>query len=199
MYPVIVFSVKGWLNHFPFKFFVIGVLLLGSASDHAFSQIKDTSTVTMSIQSHSPQKAVLYSLICPGLGQIYNKKYWKLPFIYGAGGTLLYYIGFNHLKYTKFRDAYEDIDPDASEYAHIDGGDYLNDALKGAMRRYERWRDGCVFGFCAIYLLNVIDAMVDANFIYFDVSDDLSLHVEPVMIKNSGMTAAMGFRINLQF
>jgi Family of unknown function (DUF5683) len=195
-----VFSIKEWLNHFPLKFFVIGVFLLVS-SNRAFSQIEDTSTVAMGIQSHSPQKAVIYSIICPGLGQIYNKKYWKLPFIYGAGGTLLYYIGFNHLKYTKFRNAlyleYEN--QEASKYAYIDGHPYRDDALDGVMKRYRRWRDECVFGFCAIYLLNVIDAMVDAQFLSFDVSDDLSLRVEPVMTKNYGITASIGFRINLEF
>ena len=182
------------------KFFVIAVLLLGS-SNHAFSQIKDTSTVAMSIQSHSPQKAVIYSIICPGLGQIYNKKYWKLPFIYGAGGTLLYFVGLNHLKYTKFRDAYnlEYSDPEASKYALIDGLSPSDYNLERARDSYRRWRDQCVFGFCAIYLLNVIDAMVDAHFFNFDVSDDLSLSVEPVMIKNYGITASIGFRINLEF
>jgi len=177
-----------------------GILLLMSTGK-AHSQISDTSIVANSIQRHSPQKALIYSILCPGLGQIYNKKYWKLPLIYGAGGTLLYFIGFNHLKYTKFREAYylELADPDAAKFARIDGVNIPDYNLERGMNGLHRWRDQCVIGFGAVYLLNVIDAMVDANFFYYDVSDDLSLRVEPGLIDNFGMTASIGFRINLGF
>jgi hypothetical protein len=194
---MIVCSNKGWLHHFPRNLFVIGVLLLGS-SNPAFSQIKDTATVSNHIESHSPQKATMYSLICPGLGQAYNKKYWKIPIIYGAGAAFAYGFAFNQLKYKKFKDAVFNADL-TNERVLIDGTYYEKKKLFSVMRYFERNRDKCIMGFGAIYLLNIIDAMVDAYFFHFDVSDDLSMRLAPVLNEGPGATASIGFRINLGF
>ncbi|MBN1182567.1 MAG: hypothetical protein JXB49_09795 [Bacteroidales bacterium] len=191
------FSINGLLNHFPRNCFFIGVLLLGS-SNHVISQIKDTSTAAMSIESHSPQKATVYSLICPGLGQVYNKKFWKLPIIYGAGAAFTYGFTYNQLKYKKFKEAVFNKESSSSKVL-IDGIYYEQDVLYRGMRYYERNRDKCIIGFAAIYLLNIIDAMVDAYFFHFDMSDDLSMRLEPVLNEGPYMTASIGFRINLGF
>jgi hypothetical protein len=153
------------------------------------------------IHHHSPQKAVIYSLICPGLGQVYNKKYWKIPFIYGAGGAFLYYISYNQTKYKKFRNALYENQATESE-AVIDGYLYQYSSLPTGRDYYRRYRDLSVAGLAAIYLLNVIDAMVDATFFEYDISDDLSMKVEPSVIQNigtMGTTASLGFRINIGF
>lgn len=154
-----------------------------------------------SLRTHSVKKAVIYSLICPGLGQIYNKKYWKIPFIYGAGGAFMYYINYNQDKYKKFRTALFD-NRQTQNPAVIDGYEYQYESLENGMNYYRRYRDLSVAGTAAIYLLNVIDAMVDASFFYYDISDDLTMRVEPAVIQNIdniGTTASLGFRINIGF
>ena len=155
---------------------------------------------TIGVREHSPRKAVIYSLIFPGLGQAYNKKYWKIPFIYGAGGAFLYYVNFNHTKYIKFKDAL--FQSKAGDRVVIDGFIYSFESLDQGRDYYRRYRDLSVAGLAAIYLLNVIDAMVDATFFHYDISDDLSMKFEPAVIQNiamTGTTASLGFRINIGF
>jgi hypothetical protein len=161
----------------------------------------DTAFVAAVLKKHSPHKAVMYSLICPGLGQIYNHKFWKLPIIYGAGGAFAYFIIYNQSKYEKFMDTYDNNKPTASEndIFLIDGLPYRFAVLPRGRDYYRRYRDLSIAGMGAIYLLNVIDAMVDAYFFNYDISDDLSLKMEPALIQGPGVTASLGFRINLGF
>lgn len=167
--------------------------------------LPDTAFVAVVVKKHSPHKAIMYSLICPGLGQVYNHKYWKLPIIYGAGGTFAYFILYHQDKYEKFRDAnnaYTNMDPDdvtEKTIFYIDGIPYRPSSLSRGRDTYRRWRDLNIAGLGALYLLNVIDAMVDAYFFNYDISDDLSLKMEPALIQGPGVTASLGFRINLGF
>jgi hypothetical protein len=176
-------------------FFAVALMFAGSLRSGA--QAQDTTAVVPAVKKHSPRLAVVYSALCPGLGQIYNKKYWKLPIIYGAGGAFAYFVGYNQLKYKKFRDAYANGDPDTP--ALIDGIYYDYEVLPRGRDYYRRYRDLSALGVGVIYFLNIIDAMVDATFFNYDVSDDLSMRVEPVIIESPGMTAAVGVRINLGF
>lgn len=168
---------------------------------NSFAQVQDTLAPDSVVQDHSVRKAVIYSLVCPGLGQIYNKKPWKIPFIYGAGGTFMYYIVFNQMKYKKFRDAFFD-QQITQESVIIDGARYSYENLGRGSEYFRRYRDLSVAGLAAIYLLNIVDAMVDAQFFYYDISDDLSLKVQPSVIQNIGLagpTSSLGLRINLGF
>jgi hypothetical protein len=173
-----------------------GLLLLVSTNPVG-AQVQDTVVNKALVHKHSPQKAVLYSFICPGLGQIYNKKYWKLPLIYGAGGTFAYYVAYNQLKYTKYRDAYINGQPNVP--AMVDGSLIDYDNLPVYRDYYRRYRDLSVLGLGAMYLLTIVDAMVDAYFFTFDVSDDLTMHLQPALIQGPGVTASLGLRINLGF
>jgi hypothetical protein len=179
------------------KYYIL-VLLMMATSLATNSQTRDSSTIDTILPNHSPSKAVLYSALVPGLGQIYNKKYWKLPFIYGAGGALAYGFSFNQLKYTKFRDA---VSTNAESHGKvlIDGRSYDYQQQLNGQNYFRRNRDLCVLGLGAVYLLNIIDAMVDAHFYYFDVSDDLSIRLVPILINNPGMAASLCFGINLEF
>jgi hypothetical protein len=159
------------------------------------AQVSDTANTSEPVRKHSPRKAVVCAIVCPGLGQIYNQKYWKLPIVYGAIGTFGYFINYNQLKYKKFKNAYES----GSSQVIIDGISYESDILDLYMNFYRRYRDLCVLGLGAVYFLTIVDAMVDAHFFYYDVTDDLSLRIEPAMLESPGMTAALGFRINLGF
>ena len=172
-----------------------GSCLLHCTVMHA--QDRDTAFVQQEVHDHSPRKATLYSVLLPGLGQVYNQKYWKVPIIYGAGGAFAYFVGFNQVKYKKFRDAYVNGEPGTP--ALIDGQYYDYEILPRGRDYYRRYRDLSALGFGAIYLLNIVDAMIDASFFYYDVSDDLSLQIQPVILENSDMTATLGVGIRIGF
>lgn len=144
---------------------------------------------------HSPKKAAIMSALCPGLGQIYNRKYWKLPIIYLSMGGLVYGFGFNQKEFSYYREVlrfrYDD-DP-----ATIDPLPQYSDAAIVTFKNdYQRYRDLCVIGFSAVYLLQVIDAAVDGHLYTFDVGPDLSLNWQPQFIPANGQTAyGIGLRI----
>jgi hypothetical protein len=171
------------------------VLLFSVTNSKA--QEQDTTTIRANTLKHNPRKAVFYSMIVPGLGQVYNHKYWKVPIIYGAGGAFAYFVNFNQVKYKKFRDAYVNGSP--NQQVLIDGQYYNYDILPRGRDYYRRYRDLSVLGFGAIYLLNIIDAMVDAHFYFYDVGNDLTMRIDPVVFDNFGITSAIGLRINIGF
>lgn len=184
---------------------------------HISAQVKDSTLVTLSKDSllkdtsslikinvkqiHSAKKAALLSVAFPGAGQIYNKKYWKLPIIYAGAAGLIYSLQFNQSRYVKYRNAYKyRIDNDATT---VDGyvGIYSDDNLNTLQKYYHRYRDLTVIGFAALYALNIIDASVDAHLFTFNVSDDLSLNIQPTLINTlgsykytTGINVSMSFR-----
>jgi hypothetical protein len=120
----------------------------------------------------APSKAAFYSAILPGLGQAYNKKYWKIPLVYGAMGTSLYFYRDNNRKYQQYRDAYK---RRLAGY-HDDEFDYLdNNRLIAAQKFYQRNRDLSLLITAAFYILNIVDANVDAHLMQFNVNDKLSV------------------------
>ncbi|MBL0329467.1 MAG: hypothetical protein IPP64_08645 [Bacteroidetes bacterium] len=170
--------------------------------------IKTTTITSDSIPSvtlnkkpyHSPRKAALLSAILPGAGQVYNKKYWKLPIIYAGAAGLTYSFQFNHSRYVKYRNAYKyRIDDDASTTDDYIGV-YTDDNLNTLQKYYHRYRDLTVIGFAALYALNIIDASVDAHLFTFDVSDDLTMNVAPTFINTTGMNHyTTGINFSLSF
>lgn len=147
---------------------------------------------------HSPKKAAIFSAVVPGAGQVYNKKYWKLPIIYAGFAGLAYSFQFNQSRYVQYRDALKyRLDDDASTvdaYTDI----YDNDDLTRLFEGYRRYRDLTVIGGLALYVLNVVDAAVDAHLFTFNVSDDLSLNIHPTLIQTAGRnpyTTGIGFNI----
>ena len=174
---------------------VAGILLL--AAQGVMAQDSDTLSAKPAVQNHSPQKALLFSALIPGLGQVYNHKYWKIPFIYGAEGAFAYYVGLNQHKYTKFREAY--VNGKQGTKSLIDGQYYDYDILPRGRDYYRRYRDLSVLGLGFIYFLNIVDAMIDASFFYYDVSDDLTLHIQPTIFNTPGLTSSIGLRIDIGF
>jgi hypothetical protein len=161
------------------------------------AQEADTASVIPVVQTHKPRKAVIMSAIIPGLGQAYNKKFWKVPIIYGAGGAFAYYLGYYQDKYTKFRTALA-TGKEGQQYT-IDGRTYDYESLKTGQDYYRRYRDLNALGITAIYFLNIVDAMIDAHFFYYDVSDNLTMHIQPAVFNNPGATSSLGLQINLLF
>jgi hypothetical protein len=127
----------------------------------------------------------------PGLGQVYNGKWWKVPIIYGGFGGLIYSSVFNDLKCREFRDAYLlRIDDDPNTVDQFDGR-YSDANLRELVDFYQRNRDLSLIFTGVLYALNIVDAAVDAHLKDFDVSDDLSLKVRPTMTPvGPGMTPA---------
>lgn len=143
------------------------------------NQAKKTAD-SLDVLNHSPRKATIYSTILPGLGQAYNKKYWKIPIVYAGFGAMAYFFVNNNNKYQGFKKALilrndgdeSTVDAYATQYPN-------QSSLVEYKDYYRRNRDLSVIGFSLFYILNIVDANVDANLYYFDVSDDLSLQWAP--------------------
>ena len=143
-----------------------------------------------------PQRALWLSLVFPGAGQIYNRKYWKLPIIYGGFLGCIYALSWNNQMLRDYSQAYLDImdnDPDTKSYEkmlplgyNISGREaQFKEIFKNKKNYYRKYRDMSIFAFAAVYALAVIDAYVDAELSSFDISDDLSLQLTPAVIAPS--------------
>ncbi len=152
-----------------------------------------------SAYNHSPKKAAIMSSALPGLGQIYNKKYWKVPIIYAGFGALTYYIIDNNKNYIEFRDAYRarvDNDPTNDNIKP----EYTTDNLRIIKNIYWKNRDLMVILTAVLYAVNILDATVDAHFFTYDISDDLSFNISPIVEPSMSFgrtsTSAISFSLN---
>lgn len=156
------------------------ILLLFFGNALIFAQAKSETKLvskdtvkSQEINPLAPAKAAFYSAVLPGLGQAYNKKYWKIPLVYGAMGTSLYYYSWNNRKYNQYRNAYKNR---LAGYTD-DKFQYLDDArLIQAQRFHQRNRDISLLLTVGFYILNIVDANVDAHLLQFNVNDNLSLN-----------------------
>jgi Family of unknown function (DUF5683) len=163
-----------------------------------FSNSNAQQASSDSLKRHSPTKAIIFSAIVPGAGQVYNKKYWKVPIIYAGLGALIYSIDFNSKKYDTFKDAYI-ARTDTSALTTDDYPRYTADNLRSLFQYYRRNRDLSYILTGVVYVLNVLDAYVDAELFYFDVSDNLSLISTPfIMTSRQGNTIG-GISLTLSF
>ncbi len=137
----------------------------------------------------SPKKAALYSAILPGAGQVYTKKYWKVPIVYGGLVTSFYFITENNSKYIEYREA--------ALLSHETGENQLGysySELKTLKEHYRRNRDLSYFSFVGVYILNIVDASVNAHLFSFDVSDDISMNIQPYStLSNIGLALSFNF------
>ena len=147
----------------------------------------------------NPQRALWLALLLPGAGQIYNRKYWKLPIFYGGFLGCVYAFTWNQQMYLDYSQAYLDImddDPATKSYEAMLPYNYdiagntsrLQTLFKKKKDYYRRYRDLSAFCFAGVYLLSVIDAYVDAQLSEFSISEDLSLRVAPAVINNETYT-----------
>lgn len=130
-------------------------------------------------QRHKPRRAMLYSAVLPGGGQIYNRKYWKAPIVWAGLGTCIFFIQDNGREYRRYRDAYIALTDDDPDTVDEFGGIYSPSALRDASDTYRRWRELSYIALSAVYILNIIDASVDAHFVRFDVNPDLGMAMGP--------------------
>ena len=145
-------------------------------------------------KKHSPHKASIYSAILPGAGQVYNKKYWKVPIVYTALGSAVYFTFNNQQKYNQYRDAFL-LRQDGSKDEY--DGIYSDSQLITIMEYYERNKELSIIMVAAVYILNIVDASVDAHLFDFDVSEDLSLHTTPKLMQTQkGYQPALSLQMN---
>lgn len=155
-----------------------------------------------------PLKATMLAVAFPGAGQIYNRKYWKIPLVYAGFGALVYSVQFNSKSYTKYMRAYQDftdkisetdsylkvIPADPSTYDPVlypdsydaSNASYYEDGLLRMVDYYKRYRDLSYIGFAAWYLISILDANVDASLYNFDISNNLELGFAPTVIPLPG-------------
>ena len=161
---------------------------------------KGDTTALDSADEHSPATATLRSALLPGFGQIYNEKYWKVPIVYGGLGASVYFIVRNTRRYRDYRSA---LVARAKGNPDPYRGIYNEQQLTTLRETYRRWRDLSYISFIAVYVLQVVDANVDAHLYDFDVSDDLSLRLEPWSGGIAGPLAPRpmgnGFSFSLRF
>jgi hypothetical protein len=184
------------------KFYLRGIIIifLGLLSfqsgAQSLTESKDSVQVKIEkpVKKHIPGKATMYSAVLPGLGQIYNRKYFKLPIIYGGFVGLGYMINNRNQKYSDFKQAYLDLndknpvtksyEKTYSKYDYSLTSEYKNysNFFLEAIDYYRRQRDIYILSTVGLYLLNILDANVDANFIDFDISEDLTFNFEPFVV-----------------
>jgi len=185
----------------------------------------DTTVLAMktdSMQKEMPQpkkrfipdsnRSVWLAMVFPGAGQIYNRKYWKLPIVYGGFVGCAYALSWNNKMYKDYSQAYLDImddDPNTKSYedflpmnASIAGQEErFKEIFKKRKDAYRRQRDLSIFAFVGVYLLSIIDAYVDAELSDFDISKELSLKVEPTMFNDARNQKinSVGLQCSLKF
>jgi hypothetical protein len=162
---------------------------------------------TDTIKPHSVRKAVILSAVVPGAGQIYNhrampkgqkKAFWKLPLIYASLGVSTYFLIRNQNEQKKFRREYSN-----RQYLSYNDGDefpglevYDDAGILTIYNQYLDWRDLSILAVAAFYVLQVADAGVEAHFVSFDISEDLSMTVQPTLM--TGFTPGVGIRLNFR-
>jgi hypothetical protein len=197
------------------------VLLLLPPGQNIYAQ--DTMTVATkggkSIKI-TPMKATMLSAAFPGFGQIYNRKYWKIPLVYAGFGGLGYAVVFNTKYYNKYTKAYQDFTdliPDTKSYVEVIRGanpkDYdpvlhpdtynlseaswIRDQLLIRVDYYKKYRDLSYIGIAAWYIISILDANVDASLFDYDISENLNLTLTPVQMPFSNF-AGVGVNLSLK-
>ena len=133
-----------------------------------------------------PKKAGLYSAILPGAGQVYTKQYWKIPIIYAGLITSAYYIKKNNDSYQLYKNTYLNrLNGSNSDEFY---GQYSNADLEILSNHYRRNREISILCFFGAYILNIVDASVSAHLFDYDVSNDLSLHIQPIYFSKENAT-----------
>jgi hypothetical protein len=172
--------------------------ILVDAQDTILLTTDEVVEIETDTLENRPNTAALYSAALPGLGQAYNKKYWKIPIIYGSAVVIGYFINYNNQLYKQYRDGLialidqdertEPLDP------RLDQNDYQR-----AVDYWRRNRDLLMIGSLLLYVMNIVDAHVDAHLELFTIEDDISLNLEPSFDQTAMQTNLIGLSLKLRF
>lgn len=186
------------------KFYIL--ILISFTAFNSFSQeellIKAQDTTYLNpveFDMLSPSKAAFYSAILPGLGQAYNKKYWKIPFVWGALGSGIYFYDLNSTNFNRARTAYKlQLDGKPHEFDGLDGHISLSqDALIRAQKSYKKDRDLALLVTVAMYVLQVLEASTNAHLLQHNVDNNLTLSpqiIQDSVNNKSIVTASLNFK-----
>lgn len=156
----------------------------------------DTVELKSYASRYDPRKAIMYAAVLPGLGQVYNKKYWKLPLVYGGFIGFGYGISFYQKGYTKYKAELFDI---LETQEPISASGYTEDQLRNIVNKYRRERDFMIILMAGMYLLQMVDAHVDAHLKEFDLNPNLHVRLQPTWESDMLMGRSAGFSIKLRF
>ncbi len=200
-------------------------MLAGMIAQHSLNAQEnfENKSVVVVEKEHSPRKATLYSAVLPGLGQAYNKKYWKIPVVYAGFATMGYFVYFNTSKYNEFKQAlidFKDLSAETNSYLNLIGPglnpetfdrslgstlfsredeEWFRNQLENNMNYYRRYRDLSFLLTVIWYAMNVIDANVDAHLFYYEISDDISMNIAPDLYQLPGANYAGGMALSVNF
>ncbi len=190
------------------------------------SIVQDTLAPDRSLKAKfvpEPMRATMLAVAFPGLGQIYTRKYWKLPLVYGGFGALIYSVQFNSKNYITYIKAYQDFTdqipatdsylklikadpstydpvlyPESNNTSQAQNAQYYKDGMLRMVDYYKRYRDLSYIGIAGWYLLTILDANVDASLFNYDISNNLNLTVMPVQLPLPGGYVGAGLNVGLE-
>jgi hypothetical protein len=187
------------------------------------SVVQDTLALNNSLKLKfvpDPMRATMLAVAFPGLGQIYTRKYWKLPLVYGGFAALIYSVQFNSKNYTAYMKAYQDFTdliPSTDSYLKLiqanpstydpvlyhesynpANAQYYKDGMLRMVDLYKRYRDLSYIGIAGWYLISILDANVDASLFNYDISNNLNLTVMPMQLPLPGGYVGVGLNVGLE-
>ncbi len=175
---------------------VLSQMVFGQTDSLIIKSKADSTAAAKALKKkRDPRRATMLAAVFPGAGQIYNRKYWKLPILYGGAFTLGYFIKFNNEQYVLSRDSYINVKAGLPDHYK---GTYSQEQLVQLREYWRRNRDLLIIISGFTYLLNIADAAVDAHLSSFDVSDDLSMKYQPVLYM-AGNQPVIGLGLAFQF
>lgn len=188
---------------------LVTILMFLTLASRAFAQdsvavvtpAQDTALIKSYAARYNPRKALLYAAVLPGLGQIYNKKYWKLPLVYGGFGSIGYGINFYQKGYKKYKlELFKNLENGYTDDSDINPEtDYSTGLLRTFVDKYRRERDFMVILMGGMYILQIIDAHVDAHLKEFDLNPKLQVSIEPTLDQDALLGRQTGISVILKF
>lgn len=193
-----------------------GLIFFQSEAQNIPQKADSTEIVNFNIpkKKHEPGKATIFSAVLPGLGQIYNKRYWKVPIVYGGFVGLGYFISNYNQQYLSYKQAYYDLndnnpktnsyqlkfpDEDFKNITSAEIKSFNNSNIIPNIDFFRKKRDLYIIATVGFYLLNILDANVDAHLIDFDISEDLSLNIQPYIADPMNNSIILGANVALTF
>lgn len=186
-----------------YNYLLIAVLTVFTGYAQTVAEVKIQDTIKPSSDNFkplSPAKAAFYSAVLPGLGQAFNKKYWKIPIVYGALGSGVYFYHTNNDNFNRVRTAYKlRINEKPDEFDGLNGNIFLSkDALISAQKSYKKDRDLSLLVTVGLYVLQIVEASVNAHLLQHNVDSNLS--ISPQIIRNDiNNKSIVGASFNLNF
>ena len=171
---------------------LIGLTISADAQDTTVVAPPVLEGDTLVLQKeHSVRKATILSAVLPSAGQVYNKKYWKMPIVYAGLGVCIYFIDWNTKEYRFYRDGLiAELDDDAST---LNTTGFDTSALQQGMEQHRKWLDISWMSLAGVYVLQLLDANVDAHLFHFDVGEDLTFNIHPSLVPANGVRPGLHF------